>query len=84
LNFGEVIPSGTTQGWVCPLVQNNYWHPYQDLSPLRKALLNGLKQVTFNGWNACDVCEIKVSMFKPNSVACLNAYVVTCHMPIYN
>jgi hypothetical protein len=24
LNFGEVIPSGTTQGWVCPLVQNNY------------------------------------------------------------
>jgi hypothetical protein len=38
-----------------------------------KAFFKGLKQVTSNGYNACDICEGKVTMSNPSSVACSNA-----------
>jgi hypothetical protein len=41
------------------------------------AILNFLKQDTFNGCNACDVCDGSVIMFNPKKFAYLIAYRVT-------
>jgi hypothetical protein len=40
-------------------------------------VLKGLKQDTFNGCNACDMCNDNVIMFNPNSFACSIASRVT-------
>jgi hypothetical protein len=49
--------------WLCQ-VQNNYFLPLLIfIFIFLKTLLKGLKHVTFNGCNACDMCEGKVTMF---------------------
>ncbi len=41
-------------------------------------VLKGLKQETFKCWRACEVCEGKVIMFNPKSIAYFVASDVTC------
>jgi hypothetical protein len=43
-----------------------------------KVVLNGLKQFTFRGYKAWEMCESKVVIFNPNSWAYFIASKVTC------
>jgi len=42
------------------------------------AILNGLKQETFKGWNACEVWKGRATMFSPNSCTYSMAFNVMC------
>ncbi len=45
-----------------------------------KLVLKSLKQVTFKGWSAWDVCEGKIIMFSPNSYVCSIVFEVTWNL----